>query len=204
MTSKILLAAAAVAAAVCVANPAFACKGPNILFEDNFNEADDSAWGDISEIGSIGEGVMKINAKKDYIYHLLYQGDAYEKADMCVDVAMLSKGDAGAGLIFAAQSTESYYWFWVNPLGLAGVQRLNNKKWFAPVPARRLQLSGEKATIRVTLDGAHATAYVNDQKFADFKVSPVEGGGYIGLGANAGESDLTWGFSKLKITDLPQ
>lgn len=198
-----ILSVAALAAAVCFASPAFACKGKNVLFEDTF--ADDSNLGDVSQYGSIADGVFKLNAKKGYNYHFFYQADSYDKADICVDVTQLSPGDAGAGLMFNATGGNDYYYFWVNPGGIAGISRWSNNKWLRPVPARKVQVDAKKAvTLRVTLDGDHATAYVNDQKLADFKVKPVDGGGFVGLGADGGQdSDITWGFSKMKVTDLP-
>ena len=196
------LSAAAVATAMCLASPAFACKGKNVLFEDNF--ADDSNWGDISEVASIEGGVLKLTAHKPNGSRLLYQGDSYDKADICVDVTELTPGDTGAGLIFAAADYSSYYLLWMNPAGIAGVLRVNNKKWLSPVPARTVPSSGQKFTLRVTLNGARATAYVNNRKIADLKVNVPEGGGFIGMqGDSTDKEDVTWGFSNLKVTDLP-
>jgi hypothetical protein len=196
-----IVSVAALAVAVCVGSPAFACKGKNVLFEDSFT--DDSNWGDVSQYGSIADGVWKIIAKKGYTFHFLYQGDSYDKADICVDVEQLTAGDSGAGLVFAAQDG-NYYQFWANPAGVAGVSRLVNKKWLTPVPTRKLNSDAKKMRLRLTLDGARATAYVNDQKIADFRVVPVEGGGFIGIAADGGsDGDTTWGFSNLKVTDLP-
>src|ERR1700728_4628066 len=160
------LSVAALAAAVCFASPAFACKGKNVLLEDNF--ADDSTLGDVSQYGTIADGVFKLNAKKGFTYHFFYQADAYDKGDICVDVTMLSPGDAGAGIIFNGSGGD-YYYLWVNPAGLVGVGHVTPNKWLAPVPPRKVQLDPKKAaTLRVTLDGDHATAYLNDQKVANF------------------------------------
>jgi hypothetical protein len=197
-----IVALAALVAAVCVGGPAFACKGKTVLFEDNFT--DDSNFGDVSQYGGIADGVFKVIAQKGYNYHFFYQGDSYDKADICIDVAQLTSGDAGGGLLFAAQGGDSYYYFWVNPAGVAGISHLANHKWLNPVPARKLSnLDPKKITLRLTLNGAKATAYVNGQKIADFKVAPVEGGGFVGVGADGGPEGITWGFSNLKVTDLP-
>jgi len=202
MTYRIL-SVAALAAAVCFASPALACKGTNVLLEDTFE--DDSTLGtDVSEFGAIADGTFKLTAKKGYFYHLFYRQDTYDKADICLTVALLNGVEAGAGLLFNAAGGDDFYYFWVNPGGVAGIQRLQNKKWTKPVPSRKVQTDAKKpVTLRLTLEGDHATAYVNDQKLANFKVKPAEGGGLIGIGANAGDNDVTWGFSKLKVTDLP-
>jgi len=198
-----VLSVAALAAAMCAASPALACKGQNVLFEDNFT--DDSNWGDISQYGgTIANGALKLTAKKGYVMRFLYQGDSFDKADICVDVTESTAGDTGGGLIFAAADYNSYYYLWMNPAGLAGVARLNNNKWLYPVPGRKVPGSGQKFTLRLTLNGARATAYVNDRKLADFKVTSPEGGGFIGVeGDSDAQNDVSWSFSNLKVTDLP-
>ncbi len=196
-----ILSAVALAATVCLASPALACKGNNVLFEDNF--ADDSNWGNIGDGSSMADGIFTLKAEKGFTYHYFYRGDTYDTVDICLDVAQLTEGDAGAGILFAAEGAESYYQFWVNPLGGAGVSRYAKNRWVTPVPFRRVKLEGKKATLRLTLRGSKATAYVNDNKLADFKVTPVEGGGFIGIGGDGGSNGITWGFSNLKVTDVP-
>ncbi len=205
MTLKVL-SAAALLAAVCVASPALACQGKNVLLDEQF--ADDSNWGQLSEGVEISDGSMKITVEKGYVYHVFYQGDSYDKADVCVTINEVSAGDTGAGLMFAASGGDSWYFFEVNPQGVACVVRYNNKTWRAPVPCRQVKINGgdgKSATLRVTLNGPKATAYVNGQKFADFKISPPDGGGLIGLGVNAAQDvdKTTFAFTNLKITDLP-
>ncbi len=200
MTVRVL-SAAAVVAALCIASPALACKGKNVLFEDNFS--DDSNWPQAEGI-SVEGGALKIVATAPYVNRALYQGDTYQKADICVDVAQETSIDTGGGMIFAATDYGTYYYFWVNPTGYAGVSKLNNHRWLQPVPIRQVKLSGPKTTLRLTLDGNRATAYVNDQKFATFRVTQPEGGGFIGMEGDSTDKDtVTWSFSGLKVTDLP-
>ncbi len=156
-----ILSAVALAATVCLASPALACKGNNVLFEDNF--ADDSNWGNIADGSSMADEIFTLKADKGLTYHYFYMGDTFDTADICLDVAQLTEDDSGAGILFAAEGAESYYYFWVNPLGGAGVSRYAKKRWVTPVPFRRVKLEGKKATLRLTLRGSKATAYERQQ-----------------------------------------
>jgi 3-keto-disaccharide hydrolase len=198
----------AVVAAALATSPALACKGKNVLFEDDFAEPD-PAWGMWDAI-SITDGSLIIKTGASGIYSVLHEADVYDKADMCVDVTIPKygkPGDVAASLLFGAQyngDSKNYYQFWISPNGSVGVSRLLNGKWTNPVPSRKVEgmptAPGSKVTMRVTLNGNRATIYVNDIKVVDFKVAPVEGGGFFGLAAEGtGES---WSFDNLKLTDL--
>ena len=56
----------------------------------------------------------------------------------------------------------------------------------------------------MTVNGTRATGYINNTEFAQFKVSPTELGGFIGLEAEAGETSGTWMFSNFRITNVPR
>ncbi len=209
MTIKTLACAAVVL--IATTGSSLACKGKNVLFEDNFAEAD-PAW-DVFSDTKIEDGAMKITAPAGRIAPVLYKADVYDKADICVDAIVPKIDDpqknmGSAALLFEAES-DNFYAFYVYPAyGTVTVARLFKHKWLYPVPVRKADginsEPGAKNTLRVTLNGARATAYVNDHKIADFRINASEGGGFVGLNVDGGEtSPVTWSFKNFKVTDVP-
>ena len=210
MTRKAL--AIAVVATVFAASPALACKGKNVLFEDSFADTD-PAWEMWDQV-KIEDGAMKITATPGHVAEIFYKADTFDKADICVDtIAPDMSGDPKnlgvPALLFSGQAYDDVYFLYAAPaFGTAGVARLVKSKWLYPVPFRKLDgiknQSGATNTLRVTINGAKATAYVNDSKLADFKINASEGGGFVGLNVDGGQgAPVTWSFKNFKVTDLP-
>jgi hypothetical protein len=211
MRQKILNAAAAAVVAVLAANPAFACKGGKILFEDNFSFVD-AAWGPDDKV-VIANGSLTITPERDTGYSALYEGATFRQADICVDIAMpqvrnVKDEYASAGILFLAEDYSSYYYFWLAPAGYAGVSRFVDKKWTYPVPYRRVTTNnqvGATNTLRVTFGGGKGTIYINDRKIADFRTQHSSNAEYFGLRADSEERAANaWKFSNVKITDAGQ
>ncbi len=210
MTFHKILTCAAVALVVAT-SPSLACKGKNVLFEDNFAEVD-PAW-DVWDQTKIEDGALKITATAEHSAGIFYKADSYEKADICVDAIVPDvtdpKKQGSASLLFEAQDYGDFYALYVSPAyGTVRVERLFKHKWLSPVPSRKVDglntQPGAKNTLRVTLNGARATAYVNDHKIADFRINATEGGGFVGLNVDGGETaPATWSFKNFKVTDLP-
>lgn len=200
--------AGALVAISLAASPALACKGPNVLLEDNFSEADPS-WA-VYDKAVIEDGALKITADAGYLNWIWYDGSTFDNADVCVDVTIPELKNAQTpvgGLIFLGADNANYYMAWMSPLGTVGVQRRVNSKWVNPVPARKAEMKnkmGDSNTLRVTFEGTKATLYVNDKKVVDFKVQPPQGGGArIGfIGESEAERANTWAFTNLKVTDV--
>jgi len=209
---RLSVCALAAAAAVLAASPALACKGKTVLFEDNFASGGDSGW-ELWEQIKIEGGAMKITATPGHIAPVFYKGDTYDKADICADAVTPSgndpKNEGIASLLFEGQAYDDFYAFYVSPrFGKAGIARLFKTKWLYPMPFRSVEginaQPGGINTLRVTLDGAHATAYVNDHKIVEVKINAAEGGGFVGLNVDGGESmPVTLLFKSFKVTDLP-
>ena len=209
MASKTL--AWAVVIAVLTAGPAFACKGKNVLFQDNFATVN-PAW-DLFNQTKIQNGAMQITATSGHIAAVFYKGDAYDKADICVDTIVPNASNPDnqgiPSLIFEGQAYDDFYAFYISPAyGIARISRLLKDKWLQPIPPRKVEglvtKAGGKNTLRLTLNGAHASAYINDNKFVDFLINASPGGGLIGLEVDGGASaPVTWDFKNFKVTDLP-
>jgi len=200
------------AAAVLVAGPASACMGDKVLFEDRFDQPN-PGWGKyLKNRVVIGGGAMKVTPEPKRRQFVQYRGDLYGDADVCVDITVPAlRSEGAAGLLFGYEDYVGFNFFWVNaPGGLAGIDRWSDtaSKWLHPVNSRKvagLDVSGgAKVALRLTLNGTRAISYINNKEFVQFKVSPTELGGFIGLEAEAGETSGTWIFNNFKITNLPR
>jgi hypothetical protein len=210
MKSKILACAIAVLA-ISAASPVFACEGKNVLFQDGFAKVD-AAW-EMWTQTKIQDGAMKITAQPKHIAPIFYKGEAFEKADICVDAIVPDVSDpkdlGTPSLLFEGQAYDDFYAFYISPAyGTAAISRLLKNKWLHPIPFRKVDgivaQPGAKNTLRITLNGAHASAYVNGNKIVDFLINASEGGGFVGLDVDGGETNpVTWSFKNFKVTDLP-
>jgi hypothetical protein len=209
VTFKLL--AWAILAAVFAASPAVACKGKSVLFQDSFVKAN-PAW-EMFDQTKIQGGAMEITATAGHIAPIFYKGESYDKVDICVDAIVPDvsdpKNQGVSSLLFEGQGYDDFYAFYVSPaFGTATISRLLKNKWLHPVPVRKVDgivsQHGGKNTLRITLNGAHATAYVNDNKIVDFLINASAGGGFVGLEVDGGETaPVTWSFKNFKVTDLP-
>jgi hypothetical protein len=198
-------------AAIIATGPAVACQGKSVLFEDNF-AAVNPRW-EIWNQTKVQGGAMQITATAGHIAPIFYKGEAFDKADICVDAIVPSVGDPKTlgmpSLIFEGQAYDDFYAFYVSPgFGTAGVLRLLKNKWLRPIPFRKadgiVTSPGATNKLRLTLNGAHATAYINGVKFTDFLINAHEGGGFVGLDVDGGQSgSVTWSFKNFKATNLP-
>jgi hypothetical protein len=201
------------------ASPALACKGSRTLYEDNF-AARNPAW--TATTGTvIGAGKVQIPTAPNVISYALHKAVRYDKADICVDMTFPFTGvqtaneyAVGGGLIFLGDQAGNLTFNQLK-LTLAGrvvVMRLADRQWTSPwgtpwmreFPEMNEGL-GATNTLRVMLNLNRAHIYVNDRKIAEARVVPLSQGGYVGLGVEAGaNAPVTFQFSKLKVTDLPQ
>jgi hypothetical protein len=209
MTSKVMAWAAL--AAIFAAGPAVACQGKKVLFEDHF-AAVNPRWEMWNQV-KVQSGAMQITSTAGHIAPIFYKGEAFDKADMCVDTIAPAVGDPKylgmPSLIFEGQAYDDFYAFYVNLAnGTAGISRLLKNKWLHPIPFRKadgiVTAPGGTNTLRLTLNGAHATAYINGVKFTDFLINAHEGGGFAGLEVDGGQTaSVTWSFKNFKVTNLP-
>jgi hypothetical protein len=209
MTSNIFVAV--LVAATVAAAPARACEGKQILFHDNFAKVDQK-W-EMSGHTKIQNGAMLITAQPGHIAPIFYKGEVFDKADICVDAIVPDVSDpdnlGAPSLLFEGQGYDDFYGFYINTTyGAAAISRLLKNKWLHTIPVRKVDgivaKPGGKNTLRLTLNGAHATAYINGNKIVDFLINASEGGGLIGLNADGGaNAPVTWSFKNFKVTDLP-
>jgi hypothetical protein len=186
-----------------------ACTGKEI-FSDDFKEAG-FGWPQNTNT-AIGAGKAVIRPEAGKNGSMIYQGDLFENADICFDVAISeprNPGSAVAGLIFWFDDWENWSTLLFSPDGSSSIVRFQKGKSLSPVAWRKADAIKTAANavnkIRVTLKGNAVTAYFNDKVFAPIKMSPPAGGGKMGLYA-ASENDgvNTFTFTNLKITEPPR
>jgi hypothetical protein len=207
VTSKVMAWAACVT--VFVVSPAVACQGKIVLLEENFTTVN-PRWEMYNQI-AIQDGSMQITANPRRTAPIFYKGQTFDKADICVDTIVPAVNDPKeqglASLMFEGQAYDDYYSFYVSPAnGTAAITRLLKGKWLYPIPFSKTGGIVAKGTntLRLSLNGAHATAYVNGVKFTDFLINTHDGGGFAGLEVDGGNTaPVTWSFKKFKITNLP-
>jgi hypothetical protein len=197
---------------ILAAGPALACKGPNIMFQDDFRQIDDS-WNvdPHADAVTIEDGKVKVKADPNAGYTVLYGGLSFDDADLCVTVQVPRQTQNGAqtvaGPVFWAQDYDNYYTFTITPAGVAAIARLIRGRWhyvFVREADGIKTHPGDKNVLRVTTKGNSVTTYINDIKFVTVKAQVPENGGQIGLYAQSEQAHRdTWKFMDLKVTDLP-
>lgn len=207
-TLSLKLAMAALAVMAVASGPALACKGPTVIFSDNFQTAN-PAWSAPVGTLAIANGQAQLTAAAEQPALAIYGGKFIDSGDACVDIVAPNVQDpteAIGGIVFGLSQAD-FYAFVVRPDGQAAVIRQQNGGWLTPVPPRAapaLKTGANVAnTLRVTWQGTNAAAYINDQPFITFTV-PAFQNSEIGFYA---ESDLStpvaFQFGNLDVTTVP-
>jgi hypothetical protein len=204
------LTAALVALAI-ASDPAFACMGPTVIYQDDFQSAN-PAWDTNLTISqkpldfavlSIAGGAAKLTAPVGDFSIAVYGGQFFPNSqfpsfDACVDVTNPSVADpsqAAAGIAFGQNNSAGFYVFAAEEDGQAAVAQFQPQTigWSYLAPWQTVQglKTGANAsnTLRVTVTpagagatGSSATFYVNGVKFATLSL-PSFSGTKLGLWA---------------------
>lgn len=183
-----------------------ACKGTEVLFQDDFTKLD-SSWGVSNDVYSVSNNMFILQPNLNSYAFDINQSNVFQDMDYCVDVKLLKGDDStvGRGIIFWAKNTSDYYYLYIMGDGTYFVNRFLNGRILYPVPAQKDSsintANGAVNHLRVVTKGTQATIYINDKQLVTFTGQPPEGGGLIGLEADSPASVRnSWGFSNLKIT----
>lgn len=188
--------------------PSFACKGSQVLFQDNFDKLD-PAWGSAGPQESVSNNTLLVTPDLNKSYVILNGSNLFKDMDYCVDVK-LEKGDAstyGAGLAFWGTDYNDYYFFYITGGGNYFVGRYaGNNRNIYPIPSTKSDaINTAKDAVnhlRVVTQGSKATVYINDKEVNSFTGQPPQGGGLIGVAGDSSDKvKNTWGFSNIKITN---
>jgi hypothetical protein len=205
----IVMAILSIAAVLAAAPIVSACEGNQVLLQDDFKTMA-SNWGPASDNQAVKDGKMVISPTLNATYVTLDGGYLFTDMDACVDVAITKGGPklvhTYGGLAFWATSYQNYYELMIGPSGTFGVDRI--------LPGRRVPIMqfatssavksgiGQVNRLRVQTKGNSATLYINGTKLGTINGQPPQGGGEIGITAQAGPKTRdVYEFSNLKITN---
>lgn len=189
-----------------ITTPSFACKGSQVLFQDNFAKLDQS-WGTANDQVSVSNSKLIVKPKVAASYNVINQSEIFQDMDYCADIH-LAQGDdtsAGAGLLFWAKDYNDYYFFYFNGGGNYFIGRFVGGRNLYPVPIQKSTAvntaSGAVNHMRVVTKGNQATFYINDTQVSSFTGQPPEGGGLIGVAGDSGaQVPNVWEFSNIDVT----
>jgi hypothetical protein len=195
-----------VLALLALTNGAYACKGPNVLYEDDFSMAD-PAWGNYTS-QKIEGGKLTIAPEQYTGYALENQSSFFTDFDVCVDVVQKHNDPTTgyAGIVFWGVDYDNFYSLDVATNGFVRVSRKQNQRWLTPVAWTEIagiNPGTEVNQVRVTAKGNLATLYVNGTQAASFKGQPPQGGGLLGVYASSPkDSTGLFDFDNFKVTDV--
>ena len=205
------LATAVLLAVAVTSGPAFACKGPTLIFADNFQSADPAWHGELAVSG----GHANVAAIPNQFAGAFYGGEFIDSGDYCVNMVGPTLQDQTAirgGMVFGFTDVENFYAFLAEEDGKATViRKLNGQPPLSPVAMRAAPALKTGAnvtnTLRITWDGTSASAYINDQPFITFNLPQALQNTMIGLDVEndtaSGSSPIAYTFSNLKVTNVP-
>jgi hypothetical protein len=195
-----------------------ACDTKQVQFEEKF--ADLKNWPDLdaaSSLASIKDGRLTLTVADGKSAGSLYRGDVFEDGDICVAFRLVKtdhkaadeNGRATAAVIFWGTDWKNNYRFTFAPEDGATnfeVDRIVgghylNVPWSKSGAVKGV---GEVNIIRVSIRGAQAKYYINDQEVqpgGPLVAHKPEGGSSIGwqVGSSSG-SQYVWEISSVKVT----
>jgi hypothetical protein len=207
MGMSLRLVSAVLVAVAAVSGPALACKGPTLIFSDDFKTADPS-WVQDAGTLTISGGKAQLTAQPGNYANTDYEGFFVNSGDACVDVVAPTVKDPTmggvGGIMFGFTGGSDFYAFVMRQDGNAGIFRLQSGGWLTPVPLRAAQGvktgAGVVNTMRVTWKGTDGAAYINDQLFTNFKIQPFTNGTF---GLYSEPEGNVYQFSNVKVTNVP-
>src|SRR3982074_847234 len=131
------LMTSALLALVVTASPAVACKGSETLLRDDFTD-EDPAWNIQDTAAQIGGGALKGKREPGRINKLMYMGQNFPGADLCLDIIAPNgkpSSDIRGGI--GLWTGKAWNFVYIAADGTAGVDGLQDGNWTAPVPNRK-------------------------------------------------------------------
>lgn len=207
-----LVAAAAIAGVIAgFAGDAIACKGPTVLFDEDFSTFD-RTWGEPTENFQIQGGKATVKPPPNQAQWRFNPAFAFDDSDVCLTVTSIetsNPAESSAGIVFWAKDRANSYVFAIASNGFYVVQRMIAEKWAAAtIPWTKSDAiavgQGKPNVLRVTTKGQTVTLFINDTQVARFRAQPPGGPTHIGLYmTSAPTKPDTWELSALKVTNVP-
>jgi hypothetical protein len=198
------------AALLCCAGffePASACEGTEVVFEDTF--ADDSGGWAINQDVEVKDGSFTFKLPPDAMQSDLNVTYTVNDADICSETVWPDGGSTilGAGLLFWGEDNRNYLQFGILNNGKFWIARRQDGKWSTiveNVDSSAIKVkSGESNMLRVKASGGVATFFINGTKVRDLRGQAPKGGWRFGLsGDNFDKAkDARVVFKSVKVTD---
>jgi hypothetical protein len=203
--SRVLGAAALLFAAI--VQPALACEGTEIVFEDKF--ADDAGGWAINKDVEVKGGSFTFKLPPDAMQSDLNVTYTVHDADICAE-GIWPEDDSsilGAGLLFWGEDNKNYLQFGVLNNGKFWIARRIEGKWHTIVeniPSSAIKVKpGETNVLRVKASGDLATFYINGEKVRELRGQAPRGGWRFGLSADNFDKakDARLVFKSVKVTN---
>jgi hypothetical protein len=198
------------AALLCCAGffePASACEGTEVVFEDKF--ADDSGGWAINQDVEVKDGSFTFKLPPDAMQSDLNVTYTVNDADICSETVWPDGGSTilGAGLLFWGEDNRNYLQFGILNNGKFWIARRQDGKWYTiveNVDSSAIKVKpGESNTLRVKSSGGVATFFINGTKVRDLRGQAPKSGWRFGLsGDNFDKAkDAHVVFKSVKVTD---
>ena len=199
--------AAALLCCVGFVEPAPACEGTQVVFEDKFTD-DAGGWA-INQDVEVKDGSFTFRLPPDAMQSDLNVTYTVDDADICSETVWPDGGSTilGAGLLFWGEDNRNYLQFGVLNNGKFWIARRQDGKWYTiveNVDSSAIKVKpGESNVLRVKSSGDVATFFINGTKVRDLRGQAPKGGWRFGLsGDNFDKAkDARVVFKSVKVTD---
>ena len=199
--------AAALLCCVGFVEPAPACEGTQVVFEDKFTD-DAGGWA-INQDVEVKDGSFTFRLPPDAMQSDLNVTYTVDDADICSETVWPDGGSTilGAGLLFWGEDNRNYLQFGVLNNGKFWIARRQDGKWYTiveNVDSSAIKVKpGESNILRVKTSGGIATFFINGTKVRDLRGQAPKGGWRFGLsGDNFDKAkDARVVFKSVKVTD---
>jgi hypothetical protein len=198
------------AALLCCAGfvePAPACEGTQVVFEDKFTD-DAGGWA-INQDVEVKDGSFTFRLPPDAMQSDLNVTYTVDDADICSETVWPDGGSTilGAGLLFWGEDNRNYLQFGVLNNGKFWIARRQDGKWYTiveNVDSSAIKVKpGESNMLRVKTSGGIATFFINGTKVRDLRGQAPKGGWRFGLSGDNFDKvkDVRVVFKSVKVTD---
>lgn len=197
------------------ASAASACKGPKVIYEDDFQERDAGWWlrqADI-ERGAVAIGDGRLVMRSDPERNISTLNMAFRVApdmDVCTTVRFVetdNPADSAFALVFWANEFDDHYNFHVRGNGAYWISRWSDGNWHSITSTAAAPdfkpVVGEDIQLRVLTKGQTVTVFLNDTQLARFRAPPPAKPVQFGLrSASFGKSKSAVEIRSIKVTTV--
>jgi hypothetical protein len=197
-------------------SPSLACKGPKVIYSDDFKERDAGWFIQPADIESgkvaVGEGRLVVRPDPERGYTVLNMAFGLPAdTDICVTARIVESAElsrSGLGLIFWAKGFDDNYLFQVTGNGNYYVTRWAERAWQSVTPTAAVrafkQGLGEENVLRVVTKGQTVAVFMNDEQLAKFRSPTPSGIVRAGFRASSlGKEPTAVEFHDFSVTDVP-